>query len=106
MRTDTLLRLAREIYENYLGSFYVIRVFEKLLNKLGTALANTHSAERTVTGVRVRTEYHFAAACQLLASVGMYNALVCGNIYAAVFFSRGKTEHMVILIYSSADSAK
>ena len=51
MGTYALTGLALEPYEHYLGSLDVPCIIEQLLNKLATAFAYTHVAERAVTGV-------------------------------------------------------
>ena len=103
---NALFGSARQIDEDYLGRFYIISVLKKLLYKLRATLADTHSAKRTVACVRVRAEYHLTAACKLLASVGVNNALICGNVYAAVFLSRRETEDVVVLVDSAAYGAE
>ena len=95
-----------EIYEHHLGRVYIVCVGKELLNKLSAAFAYAHRSERAIACVAVRAEYHLAAARHHFAGIGVYDALVCGNIYSAVTLSRRKAEHMVILIYRSAYGAK
>ena len=106
VRTDALLGRAGQIAQHHFRGLHVVGVLEKLLDKLRTAFADAHRAERAVTRVAVRTEDHVAAGGELFTRVGVNDALVRGNVDAAVFLCRGKTEYVVVLVDRAADCAK
>ena len=61
MRTDAATGLARQIYQYHLGGGNVVGVAEQLLDKLGTALTDSHGAQSAVAGVGVGAENHASA---------------------------------------------
>ncbi len=106
VRADALLGLAGDVNKDYLGRVDVPGVLKELLNELGSAFADAHRAESAVTGMGVGTQYHVAAVSHRLAGIAVDNALVDGNVDAAVLLCGGKAEYVVILIDGAADSAK
>ena len=106
VRADAAARRAGEIDEHNLGHVHVPGVFQQLLGKLRAALAHGHRAERAVARVGVGAEDHAAAAGQLLAGVGVDDALVGGDIDAAVFLCGGQAEHVVVLVDRAAHGAQ
>ena len=106
LRTYTAAGSTVKVYCNNSGTVNIVGAAEKLLNYLRTALTDSHGTESTVTGVAVRAEYHFAAACEHLTHKCVDDSLVGGYVYTAVFLCGGKTEYVVILIDGSANGAK
>ncbi len=106
VRADTLSGSAGQIYKNNLGHIQIPGVFKKLLNKLRTALADTHSTQGAVTGMRVGTENHVAAGGQLFTRVGVNDALVGRYVDTAVLLCCGKTENVVVLVDGTANGAQ
>ena len=93
---------AGEVDQHHLGVLHIPGVFQKLLAKLRAALAYGHGAQGPVPGVGVRAQDHLSAACHLLSCIRVDDALVGGNVDAAVFFRGGETEDMVILVDGAA----
>ena len=106
LRADALLGLAIQINHDHLGSGHVVGIFQQLLDQLAAAFTNTQTAVSAVTGVRVGTQNHLAAAGQTLTGVLVDNGLVGGNINAAVFLCGRQAEGMVILVDGAADGAQ
>ena len=106
MRSDAAAGFSRQVHKHNLGHGRVPSVFEKLLCKLRSALADGHGSQCTVACVRIGTENHVSAGRHLLACVRVNYGLVCGNVNSAVFFCSGKSEHMVVLVYRAADGAQ
>ncbi len=97
---------AGEVDQDHLGVGHVPGVFQKLLTKLRPALAHGHGPQGPVTGVGVGTQDHLPAARQLLPGVGVDNALVGGDIDAAVFPGGGEPEDMVVLVDGAPHGAE
>ena len=106
VRADALSRLAGKVDQNDLRHGNVPCILEKLLGKLRAALADGHGAERAVARVGVGAEDHAAAAGQLLAGIGMDDALVRRNVDAAVLLRGGEAEHVIVLIDRAADGTE
>ncbi|MPM58035.1 hypothetical protein SDC9_104864 [bioreactor metagenome] len=77
-----------------------------MLAKLRTALAHAHGAEGAVPGVGVGAKNHFPTAGQLLPGVGVNDALVGGDVDAAVFLRGRKAEGVVVPVDGAAHGAQ
>ena len=95
-------RLSGQINAHNLRSVYIISLAQKLLHQLRTALTHSHGSQGTVSGMAVRSQNHFSAACQHLPGKLMDNCLMGRHIHSAVAFCAGQTKHVVILIDGSA----
>ena len=105
MRADAPLWRTGEPYEDDLRIGYIVGIFEKLLYYFGTALAYAHCAYGAIAGVAVRAQYHFAAAGHHLAGVLVYHRHIGRHEAAAVLYSGGKAEYVVVLVYGAAHGA-
>ena len=97
---------ARQPDEHDLRLRDIIRVLQQLFDKLGAALANAHRADRTIAGVAVGAQDHFAAAGHHLARVLMNDGLIGGHVIAAIFDGCGEAEDVVVFVDRSADGAE
>ena len=106
MRTDAFFRFTRQIHQNHFRRLDVVGTLHQLLDQLSTTFADRESAQCAVTGVRVRTENHFAAARHFLACKRVNDRLIGGDKDSAVFFCGGKPEHVVVFVDGAADRAQ
>ena len=106
VRANAALWRTGEPYEDDLRIGYIVGIFEKLLYYFGAALAYTHCAYGAVAGVAVRAQYHFAAAGHHLPGVLVYYRHIGRHEAAAVLYSGGKAEYVVVLVYGSAHGAE
>ena len=106
MRTYAFTRFARQVNGDNFGTFNVVGLTQQLFNQLRSPLADSQSAQRAVTRVTVRTEYHSAAARLHLTHVLMDYGNMRRHVITAVFFCRGKTESMVVRVYRTSDRTK
>ena len=106
VRTYAVTRLSFEVNADDFGIVNVVSVFKQLFDKFGTAFAYAHCSQRAVTSVTVRTQNHFSAAHHRFACVLVNYSNVCRHKVAAVFFCGRKTEHVVVLVYRTANRAK
>ena len=54
----------------------------------------------------VRAKYHFTYSGHHFTHILVDNGLVSGNIYSAVLFGAGKSEKVVVLVYSASNGAE
>ena len=106
LRTNTGSGLSLQINRDNAGISDIVGVTKELFAQLAAALADGHGAERSVAGMGIRAQDHFAAACHRFAHVLMNDRDVRGHIDAAVFLSGAKSEHVVILIDGAAHRAQ
>ena len=84
----------------------IVGFAQKLLDQLRTALTDGDRAVSAVACMRIGAENHSAAACIHFAHIAVNYGLMCRNKFAAVFFCRGQTEHMIVFIDRAADGAQ
>ena len=106
VRADARLRFACQINRDDARISHVIGVVKQLFNQFASAFADGHRPQRTVAGMTVRSEDHFAAAGHHLAHVLVDNCQMRRNVDAAIFFGRRQAEHMVIAVNGTADRAQ
>ena len=103
---DALPGRTGEVYQHHLGHGGIPGVLQQLLGQLRAALAHGHGAQGAVAGVGVGAQDHGAALGHLLPGIGVDDALVGGNIDAAVLLGGGQAEHVVILVDGAAHGAQ
>ena len=106
LRTHALAHFAFEFHRYDAGIGDVICTPEQLLDKLRTALAHRHGAERAVTGVTVAAQDHLPRRREHLAHIAVDDGLVGGHINAAVLLCGGKPEDVIVLIDGAAHRAQ
>ena len=106
MRADALPGRTGEVYQHHLGHGGIPGVLQQLLGQLRAALAHGHGAQGAVAGVGVGAQDHGAALGHLLPGIGVDDALVGGNIDAAVLLGGGQAEHVVVLVDGAAHGAQ
>lgn len=87
-----------EVDGHHAGPGHIVGAAQQLLCQLAAALTDGHSAQSTITGMRVRTKDHFAAAGKLLPHILVDHRQVGRNKDPAVFLSGGQTKPVVVLI--------
>ena len=94
--------LSGQIHCHHTGAGHIIGAAQQLLGQLAATLTNGHGAQRTVTGMAVRSEDHLSAAGVHLTHILVDNRQVRRHINAAIFFGSGKTKQVVILVDGAA----
>ncbi len=84
----------------------IISIAKELLNQLSAAFAYSHGTKGSISGMRVRPQYHLAAASHSLAHILVNNCYMRWYKNSAIFFCCRKTKYMVILIDCSAYCTK
>ena len=106
LRTDALSDLALELHRDHLRISDVVCPAQQLFDKLRTALAHRHGAQRAVAGVAVAAEDHLAGSSEHLAHIAVYDRRIRGDIDAAVLLCRGQTEDVVVLVDGASHRAQ
>ena len=103
LRSHTLHRFPCKIYGNHTRHGNIIGLVKKLLCKFSAALTYSHCTESTITRMGIWAKNHRAALRQSLSCKLMDDSLMRRNIHSAVLLRTAESEHVVILIYRSAD---
>ncbi len=106
LRSDKRRRLSGQTDADHLRHIDIVGLFQQLLYKLRPAFPDRHRAERTVSGMGIRAENHFTAACKHLPGKLMNDRLMRRHINPAVMLRAGKPEYMIVLVDRSADCAE
>ncbi len=102
LRSHALLRRTFEIDCHNTRHIDVIRLVQKLLHQLWSALAHRHRAQRAIARMRVRTQNHPAAACEHFPRILVNDCLMRRYIDTAVFLGAGQSKHVIVLIDGAA----
>ena len=106
LRSDALSYLSAKTYGDNVGIFYIVSSFKELFDELGAALADRHRTKRSVARMRIASEYHLAHSRHILAHERVDDRLMRRNIYTAVLLRGAKTEHVIVLVDSTAYRAQ
>ena len=106
VRAYAPFQAAFEVNRHDLGHVYVVSLSEQLLDEFGAALTHRHGADGAVTGVGIGPQDHGAAERALFAHVLMYDRDVRRHVRPAVFFGRGKAEHVIVFVDGAAHRAQ
>ena len=106
LRADSLFKSAFKIHRYDFGHIHVVSLIEQLFDEFGSAFAYRHSAERAVTGMRVRTQNHTAAERAHFAHILVYDGDMRRNERASVLFRGGQTENVVVFVDCAAHGAQ
>ena len=102
LRSYALYGLTRQIYRHYFRSVDIIGLIQKLLHQLRTAFPHSHSSQRAVAGMGIRSQYHLPNAREHLPGILMDNRLMRRYVNAAIPLRACQPEHVVILIDCAA----
>src|SRR5699024_3169331 len=92
LRSYARHRLSCHIHADYSRHIDIVRLGEKLLHQLRSALAHCHGSQRTVAGMAVRAKDHLSAARKHFTRELMNDCLMRRYVYAAVLLSAGQSK--------------